>query len=574
MKTKPCCRPSPGWGPRAIGPLAVAALLLGACGPAGPALQLDLAVLEQDLSLRGAPAEPGVAPAGIEAFRLCVQSVAGTAEHCSDFTDMDAERYHIGGLPVGENWVVSFQGYRIESQQTTWCGRARDVRIADGQTTRVRMLLTRCGDFTQTIGQPEQARAFHTAALRSDRRLLLAGGFASHSGGDCGQPCQLLQATDSIEIYDHTTGTFGEANGRLTHARGLHAALALPDGRLLVAGGCEQASIQTRFSDPLRPGSPLRCQQPGAAATTAELFDPATGDSQVFDIPATVFAAPVAVAADELLLIGGEDAQGVALQRVLRLKVEGDDLRVQPIEQVLQRARRAATAVRFSSADAQPVEILVTGGAGAEDHSEPGLFAERLAYQDGSLVSQVPRVVEEAFNEGLPVMHAGAVRAGPGQVLVAGGLYPSRFQSQDQPFLPRPLRTAGRFDLRSDAMEILDSDSRLLEPRAMHTITAVDRHGHALVVGGLSARDPFYPLGHTATASVEWWDNAAGYFSLRWIEGQPASMAVARAGHSASLLPDGNVLVVGGTDGSAIHADAELFNPAPTSLEPGGLPPL
>ncbi len=567
MKTKPCCRPSPG-------PLAAAALLLGACGPVDPALQLDLVVLEQDLSSRGAPAEPGVAPAGVDAFRLCVQSVAGEAEHCSDFTDMNAERYRVGGLPVGENWVVSFQGYRIESQQAIWCGRARDVRIADGQTTRVRMLLTRCGDFTQTIGQPEQARAFHTASLRSDRRLLLAGGFDSHSGGDCGLPCQLLQATDSIEIYDHTTGTFGEANGQLTHARGLHAALALPDGRLLVAGGCEQASIQTRFSDPLRPGSPLRCQQPGAAATTAELFDPATGDSRVFDIPATVFAAPVAVAADELLLIGGEDDQGVALRRVLRLKVEGDDLRVQPIAQVLQRARRAASAVRFSSADAQPVEILVTGGAGAEDRSEPGLFAERLAYRDGSLVSRVPRVVEEAFNEGLPVIHAAAVRAGPGQVLVAGGLYPRRFQSQDDPFLPRPLRTAGRFDLRSDAMEILDGDSRLLEPRALHTITAVDRHGHALVVGGLTARDPFYPLGYTAAASVEWWDSEAGYFSLRWIEGQPASMAVARAGHSATLVPDGNVLIVGGTDGNAIHADAELFNPAPTRLEPGGLPPL
>ena len=40
------------------------------------------------------------------------------------------------------------------------------------------------------------------------------------------------------------------------------------------------------------------------------------------------------------------------------------------------------------------------------------------------------------------------------------------------------------------------------------------------------------------------------------------SMATARAGHTATLLPSGQVLVVGGYDGSTSTASAELYDPA------------
>ncbi len=550
-------------------------LLAAACGRPDPGLALELHVLEQDLSLRGSPAEPGVAPAGIDSFRLCLQKTDGSAETCQDYTDLSADAYRIGGLPVGKHWVVSFQGYRVEDREAVWCGRAREVEIADAKTTTVRMLLTRCGDFTQTVQQPTIPRMLHTATARADGRVLLAGGFTSHSAEDaCDPPCESLWATDSVEIYSHADGSFGEASGVLAHARGGHAALGLPDGRLLVAGGCEQASMQPRFADNERPGSPLGCPLPGMAATTAEIFDPATGSSQVFDIPATVFAAAAPVGENELLLIGGQDEAGVPLSRVTHLTVEGDQLQVVTIEQALVEARRSPTAVVFSRPGEELTEILVVGGNGAIDRAEPGNFAERIAFQSGGLFSQIPRAVEEMYNEGLPVMHASGARAGPGEVVVAGGVYPSAFKSDDDPFLPTPVTATARFDMRTDSVRMLDGTSQLLEPRAFHTSTTVDIAGHVLVIGGMSIRRAGRPMGYEAIDSVEWWDGEAGYFSLRWVGGVPAEMEVARAGHTATLLEDGTVLVVGGTDGVSIHTSAELFNPAPTSLGSEGLPAL
>jgi hypothetical protein len=551
------------------------ACILAACGPGGPALDLQLTVLEKDLALRGSAAQPGTAPAGIGAFRLCLQTPDGRTETCQDFTDLNSGSYRLQGLPTGKGWVVSFQGYRIEDQTAIWCGRARQVEISDKHTTSVRMLLTRCGDVTLTVQQPTIARTFHTASARQDGRVLVVGGFdAQASSAQCDKPCTALMATNRVEIYNHVDGTFDEAGSSLSHARGAHAARTLPDGRMLVAGGCELASLQSDFSDPDRPGSPLRCLEPGQAAVTAELYDPAGGSLSEVSIPASVFATGVAVGDDELLLVGGEDEAGIPTRRLTRVWVEGDQVMAQPLEQALIEARRSPAAVVFSSPGTEPVEILVIGGAGADDRDEPGNFAERVIFQDGSFASQVPRFIEEMYGAGLPVMHTAAARVGSGQVLVAGGMYPSRFLSQDTPFFPEPLTLSASLDLRTERLTLLDEQTEMLKPRALHTATVTDRFGHVLILGGMTSRQPMAALHMEVSAGIEWWDDQANYFSLRWVEGAPAEMEVARAGHTATLLEDGNVLIVGGTDGETLHAHSELFNPAATSLEEEGLPPL
>jgi hypothetical protein len=59
-------------------------------------------------------------------------------------------------------------------------------------------------------------------------------------------------------------------------------------------------------------------------------------------------------------------------------------------------------------------------------------------------------------------------------------------------------------------------------------------------------------------ASAELYDPATGEWTVT------GSMATARWGHSATLLPDGEVLVAGGSTsakGSAPTAKAELYNP-------------
>ena len=49
---------------------------------------------------------------------------------------------------------------------------------------------------------------------------------------------------------------------------------------------------------------------------------------------------------------------------------------------------------------------------------------------------------------------------------------------------------------------------------------------------------------------------------------ETGSLATARASHTATLLPDGKVLVAGGATGSSVFASTELYNPASATGRP------
>lgn len=110
------------------------------------------------------------------------------------------------------------------------------------------------GTFTEvaTLATP---RASHTATLLADGRVLIAGGGASSSNGLPAGRDVLATAV----LYDPSTHALTET-GALAHARGHHAALALADGRVLVAGGAAPGAAGG-FS----------------AVAALERFDPATG---------------------------------------------------------------------------------------------------------------------------------------------------------------------------------------------------------------------------------------------------------------------------------------------------------
>jgi WD40 repeat protein len=107
----------------------------------------------------------------------------------------------------------------------------------------------RTGTFTVT-GSMTHARLFDTATLLSDSRVLMAGGW---TGTEANSGLQTTIA--SAELYDPKTGTFSPT-GSMTTDRSGHTATALPDGRVLVAGGEDDS---------------------GASLASAELFDPRTG---------------------------------------------------------------------------------------------------------------------------------------------------------------------------------------------------------------------------------------------------------------------------------------------------------
>lgn len=111
---------------------------------------------------------------------------------------------------------------------TESCGTDRGGRWARGRGTGAELYDPRTGTFTAT-GSRKVERANSTATLLLDGRVLITG------GSDCASPGEEgVWAT--AEVFDPATGTFS-ATGSMHTGRAFHTATLLADGRVLIAGG-------------------------------------------------------------------------------------------------------------------------------------------------------------------------------------------------------------------------------------------------------------------------------------------------------------------------------------------------
>jgi hypothetical protein len=186
------------------------------------------------------------------------------------------------------------------------------------------------GTWTVT-GSLAVARALHTASRLADGTVLVAGGAASWystSGA----------VAWTTEIYDPRTGTWRKT-GKMASPRYAHAAVVLPDGRVLVAGGW----ARTANDEP--------------SQASAEIYDPVTGQwSGAGAMSVGRARLRMAVLPDgRVLAVGGLDPQ---------LKTLASSDIYDPLTGQWQPTGRLATAVMWPALGRLPDgRVLVAGGA-------------------------------------------------------------------------------------------------------------------------------------------------------------------------------------------------------------------
>jgi hypothetical protein len=332
-------------------------------------------------------------------------------------------------------------------------------------------------------------------------------------------------------LYDPATGKFTPTGPMLAAMAGA-SATRLIDGRVLFAGGFSSLEV-------------------GSPEGSAELFDPATGKfSPTGPMVTHRYQHSATLLADgDVLIVGGVGDLSNALDSAelfdpgtgtFRATGRMTKARIEPTVTTLQDGR-----------------VLVAGGASAGD-PVPMSSAEIYDPLAGTFAATGSMTTER--------WHQTATLLPNGRVLMAGGITVGGF-------LPSGIQVVPPAELYNPASGKFVATGWMTIDRVDHTATLLP-NGKVLVVGGTTgsggsvgfgsgrvmadARASAALIGTTTTkpdGSAELYDPATGKFT------RTGSMSTARDRHTATLLPDGRVLIAGGYAAIPPLLSAELYQP-------------
>jgi hypothetical protein len=176
-------------------------------------------------------------------------------------------------------------------------------------------------------------------------------------------------------------------------------------------------------------------------------------------------------------------------------------------------------------------KVLVTGGQGSNDPASADLYDPATG-----TFTATGRMTSCRFLSTATLLNNG-------KVLIAGG-------SNDCSFPGTYLATAELFDPSAGAFT---ATGNMTIPRFQQTATLLN-NGKVLIAGGRTFTVGV--AGETVAHSAELYDPATGTFTAT------GNMTAARAGHTATLLNNGTVLLAGGAANNVTLNSAELFNPS------------
>lgn len=376
-------------------------------------------------------------------------------------------------------------------------------------------------------------RVFHTATLLTGPACALpdppryCGKVLVAGGRDAGNV-----ALASAEIYDPRTSTWVPAPTMGT-ARAGHTATLLPSGEVLVVGGT---------SDGVSP------------VASVETYDPAQGTwrpTSSLNVARMEHTATLVDGVGVFVMGGCDTAVGYYRARPCR-------------GHLLESAELLRPGGGWARTDLPPLPAGHTFGYEAAAPQVVTALPGGQALVSGGIMNNLDNSVkrpvayvhdtaagtwtETASPVDQRMMHA-AIPVGT-KVLLVGGQHPDL----NTDFREVPAATVTRFDPGDGTWT---EQGSLLEARTLPSVVLLPG-GDVLVAGGCT-RFSGTKQCHSYTGSSELYDPATG--TSRPTE----SLLEARAGHTATPLPDGTVLVAGGYSHAEVFSSAERFDPAATA---------
>jgi hypothetical protein len=531
------------------------------------------------------PPKAGEAPCDIDSFKLCAYSEKLNSILCKDYDISEGSSGVKLNLPAAEDYRIFFQGYnKAKSDVNLWCGATDKISLKKGEKKDVSMFIGRCSDFVFTRSKMSSPRAFHTATLLKDGRVLIVGGIGSVStkscdkecdGNGCKPYCKVAEATSDIEIYDFTKGEFSKV-GKLNIPRALHTATLLDDGRVLIAGGTRAVRLY------LVPEDSKPFVMPDAiddASTSIEIFDPQNNsvkkvDSSVARAMHTAYMAKNG----KIYAIGGvSDMSGEFEARMAEIKIDSGmvDAKVS-----LSTGRVFPNIVDFSLVDVTSTAIAVVGGS-VLDEKKGGSF-DIISFAEAT-----PTVREHGYTTKeaniLSAIGVSAIPVDGIRLLLAGGYMMKdcdlRFNNGDYRIVAdNPLDFTFYFDLTSNNVSYPARGDRLLYRRAFAQASYLyNKNPRIIFTGGFEKVNPDFLVDSSVipfipSNAVEIFICSSEIFDTLHPEGvvdavNPViKMNESRALHTMTALPDNTILITGGfKSGSDISSSAEVFQPYPVS---------
>ena len=494
---------------------------------------------------------------------------AGCKSGDSNCAMESADSFEWTDIPYGQNMELRMYGYTVDTAspepRLSWVGINDKVSLsADNPSTTVSVYMKRINVITKPFNCLHEPRAFHTATKLRDGSILVVGGVKSYQPAFSGD-ADLLTGTNSVERFDPTTGLFVEMTP-LQRPRAFHKAVLLDDGMVLIIGGTGSAYFDPTTENIEATGTHFR---PGAAGleATAEIYNPTAQGSTVELIPMKegrmlfdVATIPVAAGADAYLyvVIGGLGVVGDGFGKLTSTELFnytfGDYASTYPLREFTKLSDINLNAARAGHAAFHTYDglgILIYGGAGPNDPAmeyikspvEPPV--DPMDSATGEMANSMYLTRPDFYKFSDNTRH----RTGP--FLMFGGMLQDKTTGA---FLDPVANNATRiinYTGNGSTYTSVSVEPGIPVQSTAFAAAAETQDYRVIISGGITTSDFTGVSNH-----IEYWTGASfqpvvdpdgNAVTLRsYVSFDPDKHG--RAGHTASLLPDGSVIFIGGLD--------------------------